>query len=342
MSEDFTIYQLQDEKSNKVIYGFSLEEIRNDPNYVFIDKFSNGLARVKRNNKYGFYNNKGEVVIPFKYDYAEPFNGEYILANNYSKWFLMDNDENKLFEFNSLIKENKELIKKRVENITWMGSFIKDLLIMKVDKGGKWGNGSYYIINKIGQVVNGPFHKINKMNQFGLSKVESYSSEGIINKNGKFVVKLKKYSEIEDFNEYGIAKVEIKEWLRNDKHRVYYGFINKEGKEILKCSYKRIRKTDEYELMKIENKNGKWGVISTKGKLMTKIEYDTIFKFDQYGLAKVKKSNRYGVINIRGETIVPIKYAEIWYFDKFGLAKFNASKYNGVLKHSRKRNNSCQ
>ena len=43
--------------------------------YDFAGSFSNGLAHVKLNGKYGYINKSGEVVIPIRYDAAEKFEG---------------------------------------------------------------------------------------------------------------------------------------------------------------------------------------------------------------------------------------------------------------------------
>ncbi len=48
-----------------------------DSNYVFHDAlpFSNGLAAVKKDGKWGYINSDFELIIPYQYNYAEPFNG---------------------------------------------------------------------------------------------------------------------------------------------------------------------------------------------------------------------------------------------------------------------------
>lgn len=48
-----------------------------DSNFVFEDAmpFSNGLAAVKKEGKWGYINSEFETVIPYQYDYANSFNG---------------------------------------------------------------------------------------------------------------------------------------------------------------------------------------------------------------------------------------------------------------------------
>ena len=45
-----------------------------DPQYEDAQAFSEGLAAVQKNGKWGYINEDGEVVIPFEYDIAFVFN----------------------------------------------------------------------------------------------------------------------------------------------------------------------------------------------------------------------------------------------------------------------------
>ena len=70
------------------------------------DRFSNGLARFIQNSKIGFYNDKGEIIIPAKWTFAESFehkkarvcigcqkiqDGEHYSYKN-GKWFFIDQE----------------------------------------------------------------------------------------------------------------------------------------------------------------------------------------------------------------------------------------------------------
>lgn len=52
----------------------------------YIGDFSYGLARVKINNKWGFIDTKGEIVIPIKYDDVNCFNGGYASVYIDDEW----------------------------------------------------------------------------------------------------------------------------------------------------------------------------------------------------------------------------------------------------------------
>ena len=52
--------------------GLSYEVII-DPQYEDADSFSQDLAAVKKNGKWGYIDTEGNTVIPFQFDYAFPF-----------------------------------------------------------------------------------------------------------------------------------------------------------------------------------------------------------------------------------------------------------------------------
>ncbi len=81
------------DKYGKVYFSEGLARVERDGKYGFIDKtgqevitlkyddtglfFSDGLARVELNGKWGFIDKRGKEVIPFKYDYAKDY-GEHL------------------------------------------------------------------------------------------------------------------------------------------------------------------------------------------------------------------------------------------------------------------------
>ena len=54
--------------------------------YDYVGDFSEGLAHVQLNGKYGFVNKSGEVVIPIKYDYARDFSEGLAAVQLNGKW----------------------------------------------------------------------------------------------------------------------------------------------------------------------------------------------------------------------------------------------------------------
>ncbi|QSE96913.1 WG repeat-containing protein [Fulvivirga lutea] len=70
------------------------------------DYYSEGLVRVERNGLVGYANEKGEIVIPCKYEYASSFqNG--LAEVTFKSRFYLDGDEHKRVESDEWFKIDK-------------------------------------------------------------------------------------------------------------------------------------------------------------------------------------------------------------------------------------------
>ena len=88
-----------------------------------------------------------------------------------------------------------------------------------------------------------------------------------------------------------------------------YGFIDKEGKEIISCKYDEAIGFNEG--LAVVKKDGKYGFLDKKGKEVIPFIYSSANAFSN-GLSAVGKDGKYGFINKKGETIIPFvfDYAE--------------------------------
>ena len=165
--------------------------------YDDVRSFSEGLAHVQLNDKWGFIDKTGKEIILFKYDDAEDFSEGLAPVELNFKWGFID-------------KTGKEVIPLKYDNAY---SFSEDLDLVKLN--GKWG-----FIDKTGKIVI-PF-KYDDAGNFseGLAPVKLNGKWGYIDKTGKIVIPLK-YNYADSFFE-GLARVKL-----NGK----YGFIDKFGKE---------------------------------------------------------------------------------------------------------------
>lgn len=143
-----------------------------------------------------------------------------------------------------------------------------------------------------------------------MTKKDKKGKIGLVDSNGKFVVK-PKYDEIGNF-EGGLAKVRVKE---------RYGLINAKGNVVLKIQYSIIedfvdgvakicvgakynKKTDELE-------NGKWGYVKDNGEILIKPIYDDIDYFNKFNIAKTKKGKVYGWVSRYGKELIKPQFTEI-------------------------------
>lgn len=168
----------------------------------FCWKFSDGLAVIKTedikgNDKYGFIDKTGNIVIQVKYDDAHSF------SNGYA-WVKIDDEEHIIDKTGNIVLSEKNL--KRHGSV------------------GTWGSEGY----------NFKFYGRVENNLFPVSKIYLRASDfsytttyGYIDLKGNIVIKAD-WDSIGDFCD-GIAKVKGS----NGK----YGYVNIEGKTIISAQY---------------------------------------------------------------------------------------------------------
>jgi hypothetical protein len=64
--------------------------------YENATKFSEELAAVKKNGQWGYIDNKGQEVIPFKFSFAGTFEEGTAKVLKESKWIIIDKNGKKI------------------------------------------------------------------------------------------------------------------------------------------------------------------------------------------------------------------------------------------------------
>ena len=107
---------------------------------------------------------------------------------------------------------------------------------------------------------------------------------------------MNKYTFVDGFHE-GLAAV----CNQSDK----WGFINKEGNEVIECSYNSCGYFSEG--LAVVKKGGKYGCIDNKGKVIVPFEY-TYIEFFSKAITRADKDGKMGFINKKGEEIIACLY----------------------------------
>ena len=260
--------------------------------------FSEGLAWVELNGKYGFIDKSGKVVIPIKYDYAWSFSEGLAWVKLNGKYGFID-------------KTDKVVIPIKYDGV---GRFSEGLTRVKLN--GKWG-----FIDKTGKVVIPIKYDDAWSFSEGLALVDRNNKEGFIDKTDKAVIPIK-YDGAWSFSE-GLAEVNL-----NGK----CGFIDKSGKVVIPIKYDAAWSFSEGLALVILN--GKYGFIDKSGKVIIPIKYDYAWDFSE-GLAEVRLNWKYGFIDKSGKVIIPIKYDYAWDFSE-GLAEVRLNWKYGFIDKSGK------
>ena len=207
--------------------------------YKQIGDFSEGLAVVKSNGKYGFIDKTGKEVIPLKYDDAEKF----YKATAIITW-----------------KEKKGLIDRMGRGLTapkYDRLYRKyddyDFMVGEIYRSGMIIGTDYYYISLKGKEYD--YIKRYQEEYSNLYQVRNNNNEyGLIDKEGNEMTAIK-YDKLFDEFEDGLLGVKL-----NGK----YGAIDPKGKEIIPLKYDYIKIVSSKEI--VVSVNGKTFTINASGK----------------------------------------------------------------------------
>ena len=301
------------------------------PQYDDISDFSEGLAAVEIDGKWGFIDKTGEVVVPPRYDSMDGANvygyedvcgfrdglaRVQIGAWSTGKWGFVD-------------KTGMEVVPCMYDGV---GSFSEGMAAVCI--GDYWRDGKWGFIDTAGREVVSPqydwvgnFYDGLAMVWIGDPATDSLREKGkwgFIDKTGKEVVPIE-YDRAGVFSE-GLAGV-IKDGL--------LGFVDETGAVVIPLTYpfqgELLYLMSHYDydfipffsegLVAIRNNNepnGQYGYIDREGDIVIPFAYDYAAPFSE-GLAYVSKGGtfiqddaaedaKFGFIDRTGEVIVPLVY----------------------------------
>lgn len=248
------------------------------PEYDTVWDFSEGFARVEKNDKMGFIDKTGKEITSLQYDNAAPFSEGLAAVMKNNKIGFVDTT-------------GKEVIPCAYSDSA--AGFSQGLAA--VEKDGKWG-----FIDKTGEVaIDFTYDDAYSFSQ-GLAAVQKGSKWGYIDKAGEVVVDFT-YDEVGGFAE-GLARV---------KQGGKYGFIDKTGELVIPCTFDVVGYFSDG--LAVVKQNGKYGYIDKTGKVVIPCKYTYAAPFSE-GFAAVNvmdKQNLWGFIDKTGKEVVePKLYTE--------------------------------
>jgi hypothetical protein len=258
--------------------------------YKAVGKFSEGLAHVLVDDKWGFINRSGEVVITPKYDGVCPFSEGLACVTISDKRGYID-------------QTGRQVIQTKYEGGTWFKGGLAAVSLN--EKAG--------FIDKTGRTViplkydgAGAFSE-------GLASVKLGDKYGFINRSGDWVIPAE-YDYAGNFSE-GLADVGriVADGLEEGEAEYNIGYINKSGELVIEMKYNDAGSFSEG--MAVVTWHGKQGFINKSGKEVIPLKYDAedcdCAEFAD-GLARVTLDEKYGFVNLRGSEVIPLKYDKVW------------------------------
>lgn len=275
------------------------------------------LLRVRKNNKFGYIDYKGNLIIDFYFDFASDFKEGLARVQIKNKWFYINELGNEVFnlECGNCMDFNEGFASFELNRkYGFINNQGKIAIPNTFEHTFKFENGLALVRDKSnpkGKFIDYNGKEVLKDRMFLLS----HYSEGLINvpnEKGKwgyidltneFVIK-PKYNQSYQFSE-GLAAVLIK--------RDYCGFINKKGEEVIPPIYQGadiIFSEGFCPLLKIGDKY--WGYINTKGEEVIPFQFKYAGNFRcGRAVVQVKGSNKYCLIDYAGNFITKSIYQSI-------------------------------
>jgi len=246
----------------------------------------------------GFKNSRGEMITPFKYDYADSFKAGLAKVEIESKWGFID-------------KSGKEIIPIKYDHAR---DIIEGLINVTI-------NNKYGFVNKQGiEVIPLIYDHSSECFREGLCGVKLNGKSGFVDVNNYEVIHLQ-YDGIEGYFNNGFT------YAYKD-HKC--GIIDKTGKEITAFKYDYIYCCGSLKHGPAAAKIGdKCGYIDVNGNEITPFKYDYPHSF-YYGFASPKLGDKHILINRLGKEILSFDYDEAWSFSE-NLVKIKRNEKWGII-----------
>lgn len=295
----------KDFNSCKLSVGYSL------PEGVELDKYCSpyqGLLEVEKDSKYGFANEKGEIVIPIIYDRVYSF-----FDNKLARVELAGKQ--------GFVSQNGKIEIPLIYDST--DRFFDGLA--KVSKEGKVG-----YINENNETIIPFEYDYGWRFENGFADVEKNKRSGVINKQNKVIVPFE-YNDIQIISDWQDDTPYFA--LESDNK---HGVANHKGEIIVPLNFRRIGIFSD-KLVSVENFIEKWGFYDANGNIAIPFVYDYAGPLVD-GLGKVRLDDKYGFINRKGQTVIPIQYDSILgnYFAKDTIGVVMDSKAYLINKQGKK------
>lgn len=294
---------------------FSYTEIIT-PTYEDARTFSEGLAAVKRGDKWGYINESGKVVIDFQYDRAYSFSEGKALVENHIK------EDDYVRRCYSIITLDNKFVQLKYgdrdfchfDEEIYDTTFYNGYILVPADTP----NGKF-VFDEYGEAFDDSAFL---PTEGTLAKYDHYSA---INED-EYV---SRYEELgfrgaAPFNQ-GMAPVVFED--QNDGSGKYWNLLKEDGTlwsgpKFYNFYVHDINKSyqlfNDNSLASLMNSEGKWGAVNKEGKTILPFQYEELRVFTD-GVAAFSKNGKFGFIDIHGNEVINPQFDDTSGFLK-GLA----------------------
>ncbi len=298
---------------------------------------SKDLLPIEVDDKFGFIDKKGTLVIEPQYAWASDFSEGVAVVR------MSESDEEYAGKYGYIDSIGKMVIPPMFDAASdfmqgWARVKQGEGNFIYIDKTGKMPvaatffecynvlcfpipvretpNSKAGYINRKGEYVIEAKFDMARPFVDGYAVVTVGEKRGYINLKGEFIIPPQFYRA--DYFQNGLAKVIVKDEQTGEKKE---GYINKKGEFVVLPSFcvgcaKDF--SDGLAAVSTADSGGKWGFIDTNGKMVIAPQFEKATIFSE-GLAKVQLNGKYGFIDKSGNWVIKPKYDNVSDFNN-GIA----------------------
>lgn len=241
--------------------------------------YSEDLAPVSVNGKYGFINANGKTVINFQYDFAEAFSEGLALVKKDGKYGFID-------------KDGKSVIEPHFDSARGFSDGLAGVYLQKTDKYPLF-------INKKGEII---FYLPNQVTKSFIKKSTSENNifDSLLNPSINTGSLTNTFNATVSFDRLGFSEDLVSVRVNNQ-----YGYMNKDGKIAIEPQFAYADAFSEgFAQVSIK---GNCAFINQSGQVVIHTPYDyySCSCFSN-GLAKIQVAGQIGYIDKSGQFIWPL------------------------------------
>ncbi len=313
------------------------------PEYDDTRGFSDDLAAVMKNDKWGYIDTTGKTIIQFKYDIAYSFSenkalvgtigtqkdeyGEYTVIN----WGFVDRAGN----YVPLTRADKSQFNTYYEaeyfDVTETTQFLYNgiLVMHDGDSSYAFGPDGKELLTSMGEYA--PLYAPTE----GIATVYLPASSFfryVDQKTGKLLFEDKEFVAVRPFNQ-GLA---FAGFYDENLGEGYWNIINTSGKIVnnkrfsnffVKNIYSEYKVFNDYSLASVCDTDEKWGAIDITGKTVIPFKYESLRPFIE-GVASFSKDGKYGFIDIYGNEVIAPQFDDVsGFYNGLAVARIGNTAY---------------
>lgn len=257
--------------------------------YDDVSVFADGFCAVKEEEKWGYVNNEGELVIPLQYEEAGTFGSLRAPVKEEQELYYIDKTGKKSMIIPKEIKAEK------------IGFFENNIYAVGNAKG-------YQYCDEEGTVLFGPYQEATTFN-YDRAAVKQEDRWHFIKRDGQKLNETTYQAVITD--EKGIS-------FRNERAFAVgedeYQMLDTEGNVVSEETFTdaKVFLDNTYAAVR---KGIRWGFVDKEGNMVIEPQFEEAHSFS-HGFAAVKKGNTWGFINLDGEMVIAPAFQDVTDFNE--------------------------